>query len=98
MRPTRDEHGDPIAAPAPHTIAEVAITPAETETDHDGRETAVVELNLYCPTGADIQIGDRVQLPGDTTTYVVDGKPKVWGPCPWTGWDPGIDVHVRGVK
>lgn len=99
LRPaTRDEHGDPQGAPAPHTITGVAIAPGETETDFDRRETAVVEVTLYCPAGADIKAGDRVLLPGDSITYAVDGQPKVWPPSPWTGWQPGIDVRVRGVK
>lgn len=94
----RDSHGDPTGPPIPHQLPGCAIGWGETSTDHDRRETAITGLTLYCPPESDIRAGDRVTLPGDTTTYLVDGRPLDWGPSPWTGWEPGIVVRLKGVE
>lgn len=64
------------------------------DTAVDNRQTAVTIVELFCPTGADIRRGDKVQI-GDVT-YLVDGQP--WRPhSPFTGWEPGLNVRLRGV-
>lgn len=97
IRPAeRDKTGDPLGPPIPHSLAGVAIAWGETETNHDGRAATVTAATLYCPAGADILAGDQVTLPGGGK-YLVDGQPQVWH-SPWTGWDPGVVVRVKGVK
>lgn len=98
IRPAeRDTNGDPLSPPDPHSVDGVAIGWGETSTNYDGREATVTDITLYCPAGADIRAGDRVDL-DDGNRYIVDGQPKVWGPSPWTGWDPGVVVALKGVK
>lgn len=105
IRPAqRDRTGDRTGDGVPHTIDNCGIAPdsrssgrfASTSiTDH--REAAVTTVELICPPGADIRFGDRVQLPHDDATYAVDGL--TWMPHnPFTGWEPGVMVRLRGVE
>ncbi|MFC9432687.1 hypothetical protein [Nocardia sp. NPDC057030] len=97
--------GDPSGPPsAPHTIAGCAIgrgsrlsagSGTDSETDH--RDATVTDVDLFCPPGADIRAGDRVLLPGDDTVYLVVGQPGRWH-SPYTGWEPGVDVKLTGVR
>lgn len=58
------------------------------------RRAAVTTIELLCPAGADVRRGDKVKI-GDVT-YLVDGQP--WTPhSPFTGWEPGLNVRLRGV-
>lgn len=101
----RDRVGDPTGPLVSHTIDNCGIVQTETALQGDSRTTAadgdrrhavLTRMELLCPPGADIQFGDRVQLPGDTTMYEVDGMP--WSPRnPFTTWQPGIRVRLRGV-
>lgn len=93
----KNSDGDPLGPPVPHTIEHVAIGPGPSNTDNDRRETAISTVTLYCPAGADIRSGDRVVLPGDDTSYAVEGAPQVWE-SPWVAWDAGVVVTLRGVK
>lgn len=106
IRPARkDITGDPTASPpVPHTIAGCAIARGSrqsatggTDSNHDRRDATVTDVDLFCPPGADIRAGDRVMLPGDDTVYLVEGQPGRWH-SPWTGWEPGVDVKLTGVR
>jgi hypothetical protein len=98
----RDEFGDRIAPPTPHSIAGVAIAPqvggrgmSGSKTESDARATIESYRYVYCPAGADIQAGDSVTLP-DGRTYLVEGDVSPWK-NPFTGDQPGIEVRLRGV-
>jgi len=98
----RDRTGDRTAPPVPHQIQGCAIAPetgssaASSSTDTDAQRATVVSWRyLYCPAGADIEIGDAVILPSGRT-FLVEGEPAEWK-SPFTGWQPGIVVRLRGV-
>jgi hypothetical protein len=92
-----DSGGDPLGPPVRHDIDGVAIAPGTSSTNTDHRETAIGTVTLYCPAGADIRVGDRVKLPGDTINYAVQGIPESWESA-WVPWFAGVVVEVRGVK
>lgn len=60
------------------------------------RETVLSFVELYCPAGADILASDKVELP-DGQIYNVVGKPSRWH-SPFTGWEPGVVVRLKGVS
>ncbi|MEV0357108.1 hypothetical protein AB0H71_13705 [Nocardia sp. NPDC050697] len=61
----------------------------------DSRQSAVTVIELLCPPGSDIRHGDKVRVHG--VTYLVDGLP--WTPhSPFTAWEPGLVVRLRGVS
>jgi hypothetical protein len=103
IRPAvRDEFGDRTATPSSFDIEGCAIIQQSTTDNNgniatvvDGRQTAITIIELLCPPGADIRQGDHVQI-GDTK-FLVDGLP--WRPHnPFTAWEPGRIVRLRGVK
>lgn len=65
------------------------------KTATDQRATVESYRYLYCPPESDIRTGDSVTLP-DGRTYLVEGDPSPWK-NPFTGWQPGIEVRLRGV-
>ena len=94
---TRDWAGDRSAEFEPdHTIDGCAITWVSTDEVTDRRESVLSEVDLECPAGADILPTDRVELP-DGGLYRVVGKPARWH-SPFTGWEPGVVVRLRGVS
>lgn len=96
LRPAKvDNVGDPTGAPADHDIAGCAINWLSSSENTDRRETTTALVEVYCPAGADILATDRVRLP-DGRVFRVDGAPASWH-NPFTGWDAGIVVRLRGV-
>lgn len=89
-------HGD-AASEEPHPIENVAIDWSGTSDSHDESGTAVIsDVVIYCPPGADIRSGDRVELP-DKDRYRVVGKPARWK-SPFTGRTPGVVVKLKAVQ
>lgn len=93
----RSATGDPTAPASDHVVEGCAIAWGSGSADTDRRETAVNTVTLYCPDGADIEFGDRILLPGTDTVYALEGQPERWH-SPWTGWNPGVVVTLKGVK
>lgn len=90
-----DENRDPTGPPTPRTVDGCGIAWQETSKDSDRRETVESRVQLFCPPNTDILATDRVVLP-DGNQYDVDGQPASWH-SPFTGWEPGIVVRLKGV-
>lgn len=96
----RDRVGDRVED-VRFDVENCAINQQSTSDNHgnrdtaiDNRQTAVTIIELMCPPGTDIRRGDKVKI-GDVT-YLVDGQP--WRPhSPFTAWEPGVTVRLRGV-
>jgi len=97
IRPAaRNRVGDRTGEPVEHTIDNCGINQSSTSEVTDRRETTVTGVELMCPPRADIRAGDKVRLPSGSV-YEVDGEP--WTPHnPFTAWEPGCIVRLRGVK
>lgn len=59
------------------TITHCSVQPASTSLSQDGRVLGIMDgMTCYCPFGADVQEGDRIQFDGET--YVINGAPRKW--------------------
>lgn len=93
---TRDWAGDRSTEFLPdHTIDGCGINWVSTDEAADRRETVLSDVELICPAGVDVLPTDRVELP-DGNLYRVVGKPARWH-SPFTGWEPGVVVRLKGV-
>lgn len=92
-----DAHGNPLAAPAPHTVAGCGRAPAGSLEQHFLESTVEWDVDLLAPHGADIKAQDTVTLTGDTTRYQVHGLPAAWR-NPFTGWNAGTVVRLKAVE
>lgn len=91
----KDRNGDPVGADTTFTIDGCAINYQSTSDDTERRETTLSWIELFCPPGTDIKSTDKVQLPNGRT-YDVDGAPAPWK-NPFTGWEPGVVVRLKGA-
>lgn len=65
------------------------------EPTQDGRNAVITRPEVYAPSDADVQSGDRLVVRGDT--FEVDGKPAAWI-SPFTGWAPGTVIALKEVQ
>lgn len=86
--PSRDVYGNDVPGPAVETvvpgcgIAPRGSTGAGSNEIVQGRDTVVVGLLLYAPSGTDIRATDKVRVAG--VLYEVDGQPGAFR-SPFTG-------------
>ncbi len=94
--PDKDRTGDPVGTDTTFTVDGCGINYQATSENNDRRETVVSTIELLCPPGADIRSTDKVTLPNGRT-FLVDGDPAPWH-NPFTGWEPGVVIRLRGVS
>lgn len=82
--------------PVEHTISGVTVYPRTSSEATDNRDTVVIGLTMLAPHGSDVKATDVIRFP-DGTKYQVDGEPGSWGPSPFTGWKPGMQVALERV-
>lgn len=66
------------------------------ESQVDNRDTFVTDITLFCPTGSDILVTDKIELP-DGSMCRVARKPFPTK-SPFSGWTPGLVVNVRLIE
>jgi hypothetical protein len=91
-----DRNGDPLPT-TEHTIDDCAVAPRTSSEANTYGNAVVVGLELFVPYGADIAATDTVLLPGDATSWYVDGAPGQWR-SPFTDWRPGTQVALTRQK
>jgi hypothetical protein len=95
--PGSDRFGNPLPAPAPHTVDDCQPFPAGSFAEsHHLEQTVEWDLDLFVPYAADIEPEDVVTIPGDSTGYQVHGKPQRWRSP--DGWEPGTVVLLKAVS
>lgn len=99
-----DQYGDPV--PGTDTRIDVpgcswapraaGSGPSSSEIDERGRQGVIVGLTVYMPSETFLLATDRLELDG--LLYEVEGEPGVWGPNPFTGREPGLEVAARRAE
>jgi len=101
IRPTisTDRRGDAVltyATTATHEVTGVAVEPRESREINDGRSAGtVVSLNLYIPSGADIEPTDRILVRSET--FEADGEMADWR-HPMASGVGGLVLAVKKVE
>lgn len=91
-----DQYGNPKPGTT-HTVGPCGIAPAGSTEQNYLQDLAEWDLDLIAPHDADISEADIVTLPGETTRYQVDGRPKRFR-SPFTGWEAGAIARLKGVS
>ncbi|MDE8648081.1 hypothetical protein PXH69_24180 [Rhodococcus qingshengii] len=66
------------------------------ESEAEFRDTFVTDITLFCPTGSNIEVTDKVELP-DGSICRVTRKPFPFK-SPISGWAPGMTVMLRLIE
>jgi hypothetical protein len=75
-----DGHGNQVrdwTSPSVLSITGCSVQPGTTAVDRLNRDGVLIQWTVFCPAGADVLAGDRIQLAGGLR-YEIDGEPLRW--------------------
>lgn len=89
-----EETGLDWSSPVELSVPRCAVDPSKTrETFDTNRNAVVTDYVLWTDGVYDITAADRLVVRGVTCEIV--GKPAIWGPNPFTGDVPGMEIFAN---
>lgn len=89
----RDSFGNDIYTDTVTTV-QGAFDPGGSTEAVQGQDLVITQPTVYLPAGTQVAAVDAVQVAG--LMFEVDGSPNA-PQNPFTGWQPGVVVKLRGV-